>query len=148
MWTWRIVRHSLLRSSLSPFVADRFLPATSPRPLFYPPSRRRPTTGEDLVRRNLRHLSGSWSTSRPQEPVRFLLLFLLSLPTQSSELTFLFDCSYIILPADFEQAWKDTVKRTDERPDFCPFSLLLPPVPPPRPRHRKLTFPSPPSTDR
>lgn len=30
---------------------------------------------------------------------------------------------YVILPADFEEAWKQTVKRSDETLDFCEFSL-------------------------
>jgi len=35
--------------------------------------------------------------------------------------------SYVILPADFEEAWKQIVKRTDETLDFCalPLSLLF-----------------------
>lgn len=33
--------------------------------------------------------------------------------------------SYVVLAADFEEAWKQVVKRTDDRPDFC--ASLFPP---------------------
>lgn len=95
--------------------------------------KRRPTARKDLVRRDLVHLSSRRSPSRPQEPVRGTNDSMHAetskeLPADTGRR--LPSCrssphSYVVLAADFEEAWKQVVKRSDDRPEFCAFTCLF-----------------------
>ena len=95
--------------------------------------KRRPTARKDLVRRDLVDLSSRRSPSRPQEPVRGTNDSMHAetskeLPADTGRR--LPSCrssphSYVVLAADFEEAWKQVVKRSDDRPEFCAFTCLF-----------------------